>query len=517
VGRVLLVLAGAGLYGLALPPFDCSCLAWLTLVPLLVAVRARPVRQAFAYGVLYGCAFGWVVTGWAAQAAARYFALGFPVATVALSVFYLLVSVPTFGLFAAGAAALLGDGREDGGRLAVPALWVATELVRGRLVGQPWGLLGYTQHAHAGLIQVAAVTGVYGVSFLLASGNLAVAEVIERFRAGHSRTALLPLVPTSLLLGAVWLGGATVVARGPVGGFTARPVAIVQTNIAPAFHWSQFYADREVLAHAQATADLPAGFHPALVVWPENAVPRYLEGEPTLAAQLGELAAGRGADLLFGAPRYEDGRTYNSVRLITAAGRDGGHYDKQRLVLLAEASPLTSTVSAEPDESPRQFSAGTGPGILRSFLPLGVSICHEILFPEIVGSAVRAGAELLVNVSNDGWLDGSRGIASRQHFAMAAFRAVEARRYLVRAATTGVSGVIDPYGRVVDSLGPGAAGLIRTSVAGRDTITPYVRLGDAFAFGCMLLAASALYRRRRVGFGVRPFVLAPGRISRGAA
>jgi len=97
-------------------------------------------------------------------------------------------------------------------------------------------------------------------------------------------------------------------------------------------------------------------------------------------------------------------------------------------------------------------------------------------------------------VSNDGWLDGGYGVASRQHFAMAVFRAVETRRYLVRAATTGVSGIVDPYGDVVDALGPGATGSVTAAVAGRTAITPYVRFGDAFAFVCVLAAAGALSR-----------------------
>src|SRR5207249_1081421 len=156
-----------------------------------------------------------------------------------------------------------------------------------------------------------------------------------------------------------------------------------------------------------------------------------------------------------------------------------------------------------------QFSAGSGPGILKSFVPLGVSICHEILFPDVVGRAVLAGAELLINVSNDGWLDGGHGIASRQHFGMVAFRAVETRRYLVRAATTGVSGVIDPYGRVVDSLGSGESGVVTAAVAGCRTITPYVRLGDAFSFGCALVTVMGLYRRPRTGMIGQPAVFAP--------
>jgi apolipoprotein N-acyltransferase len=130
-------------------------------------------------------------------------------------------------------------------------------------------------------------------------------------------------------------------------------------------------------------------------------------------------------------------------------------------------------------------------------VPLGVSICHEVLFPELAANAVRAGAQVLVSVSNDGWLDPGLGVAGRQHFAMAALRAVETRRYLVRAATTGISGVIDPHGRVVDSLGLGVRGALVTPVSGLTVITPYVRLGDVFAFGCVLVAVIALLARPR--------------------
>ena len=495
--RAVAVLAGAGLYALALPPFDLAFLGWFTLVPLLLVVRGRSVGSAFAYGLLYGCAGAWMVSGFLVQAVARYFAVGMPVAVLALSVVYVVVFAPTFGLFGAGAATLLRCGNRSAERLAIPALWVATELLRGRLMGQPWGLLGYTQHGHVGLIQVAAVTGVYGVSFLLALGSAAIASAVVALRAGRPLRSLLRLlVPPAALIGALWTGGAVLAEGGPVGGFAAHPVAIVQTNVPPAFEWTRAYAERQFLAHVRATEGLPRKPQPALIVWPENAITEYLETEPLLAAELGDLAGRHHADVLFGAPRYEDGRTYNSVRLITAAGRNGGHYDKQHLVLFAEADPLSLPAEAEASESPRRFSAGSKPGVLQSFVPLGVSICHEIIYPDLVSRAVRAGAALLVNVSNDGWLDGGSGIASRQHFAMAVFRSVETRRYLVRGAVTGVSGVVDPFGRIIDSLPPHQPGTVIASVAGRNTLTPYVRLGDAFAFGCALWAAAALAARR---------------------
>ena len=495
---IVAALVGALLYGLALPPYDVSAAGWFAIVPLLLVVRGRDPWSAFRVGVLSGFLSAWVVTWWLAQAVARYFAAGMFVGVLAMSAAYALAVGSAFGLFAAGTAVLVQRARPLVASLTVPALWVACELLRGRLIGQPWGLLGYTQYTNTGLIQVAALTGVYGVSFVAAMANVAIAEAIARVRTGKPRRAVAKaLALPACIVGAVWLGGALHAQRGPAGGFAAQRVAVIQTNVAPAFEWTRAYAEAEVLAHVRATDALPPASRPALIVWPENAVPRYLEGEPGLAAELAALAMRHRADLLFGAPRHEDGHTYNSLRLITAAGRNGGHYDKRHLVLFAEAGPLAGPVSRVPSESPREFSAGAAaPGILRSFVPLGVSICHEILYPELVQHDVRAGAALLVNVSNDGWLDAGYGMASRQHFAMAVFRAVEARRYLVRAATTGVSGVVDPYGRIVQTLPPGAAGVIQTSVAGRISRTPYTRFGDLFAVLCAAGAGVVLWRFR---------------------
>jgi len=491
VGRSVAVIFGAGLFALALPPFDHAALAWLTLVPLLWAVRGRSALSGLGYGILYGCAFGWTVTGWSVQAVERYFGHGTGLTVLAMCVFYAVVSAPTFGLFGAGAAHLQGRHGRAGVHLAIPALWVASELLRGRLVAQPWGLLGYTQHTHPGLLQIAAVTGVYGVSFVLALGNVALVEAIAGHRGWQRLRALA--VPVAFVA-AVWTGGAAIAYRSVIGGVAAHPVAIVQTNLQPAYEWTRAHADRQLLAHLQATMALPKG--PALVVWPENAITHYLESEPMIAANLAQLAATRRADILFGAPRYEAGRTFNSIRLIRADGRAGGFYDKQHLVLFAESGLRGDPPAATETESPRNFTAGATPGVLRSFVPVGVSICHEIIYPELIGEEIRAGAALLVNVSNDGWLDAGSGAAGRQHFAMAVLRAVETRRYLVRAATTGISGVVDPYGRVMATIAPNTAGVITTSVAGRTTITPYVRFGDAFAFACLCGAALALTSRQ---------------------
>jgi len=490
------VLVGAGLYAAALPPFDWAIFGWFALVPLLLAVRGRSVRYGFAVGTIYGVACAWGVAGWLAQALSRYFGLGMAVGIIGASGYALMFWGTAFGAFGAGASIVLNRKQARSARVAIAALWVATELLRGRVFGQPWGLIGYSQHQHIGLIQLAAVTAVYGVSFLLAFANESITEAIVLARVGRRRDAATTLAVAVIVVGAVWLAGSLVAVRGPTGGFQAHPVAIVQTNVPPAYQWTPAYTEREILAHIRATDRLSPYSRPALVVWPENSVPRYVETDPMLASELGAVASRHGADLLFGAPRYDGGHTYNSVRLISASGRSAGTYDKQRLVLFAEANPLSTAPDADPDGNPTRFTAGHEPGVLPSFVPLGVSICHEVLFPELVAASVASGAQLLINVSNDGWLDAGTGVAGTQHFAMAVFRAVETRRYLIRAATTGVSGIVDPYGAVIETLPPRSAGVITSSVAGRRMLTPYVRFGDVFAFACAAGAVLAIVGRR---------------------
>ena len=362
---------------------------------------------------------------------------------------------------------------------------------------QPWDLLGYTQHGTLEIIQVAAWTGVYGVSFLLALVATTVVEAIVRLATGRGLwMALRPAVPCFAVIAATWALGASILQRGltasDMSAAPARPVSVVQTNVTPALHWTPGYTAKQVASHLSATATIPDAAEPALIVWPENAVPRYLETDPALASTLSRVARQRKADLLFGAPRDGETSVYNSVRLITAVGRNGGHYDKRRLVWLAERKPWTApSTGADPD--PKSFAAGTAPGVLQSFVRLGVSVCHEIIHPDLITDSVRHGAELLVNVANDSWITGpSQSPAYRQHLAMAAFRAVETRRYLVRAALTGMSAIVDPFGRIVDALPPDHRGVLTVPVRGIDVMTWYVRSHDAFAWLCVLTAVTLL-------------------------
>jgi apolipoprotein N-acyltransferase len=479
-----------------LPPFDWGSCAWVALVPLLLALQGISAKSALAYGLLCGFTSAWLVGGWFAQAAARYLGMSMLLGALGGCAYAVGVWGVTFALFSVLYRRIADRRQPILTQFVVAALWVTTELIRGRVVGQPWALLGYTQHDLPALIQTASLTGVYGISFLVALGNAALMAGFGRIQTPHGLRAMTRLVSPALFLTLLaFVMGSAVLPHGSVGGFAAGHVVAVQTAVAPAYEWDRAYVERQLQAHIAETRHHTGSLPPRLIVWPEHAVPQYLESDPALAASLGELARRHNSDLLFGVPRFEDGRTFNSVRLITAGGRNGGYYDKQRLVPFAEKTPLVSPVRAQPMDSPREFSAGEASTVLRSFVNLGVSICHEALYPEIVSASVRAGAELLVNVSNDGWLDGGTGVASRQHFAMVVFRAVENRRYLVRAATTGVSGIIDPYGRVLTSLPPNVSGSAAAAVRGRADLTIYARLGDWFAIACVLVTVVAVSSR----------------------
>jgi apolipoprotein N-acyltransferase len=493
---LIVVLLAAGAYALALPPFDQAWLAWGTLVPVLIAARRLPPGRAFAVGALYGFAMAWAVTWWLSQAIAAYFAASLLFGATTISVAYVSAVSLNIGAFAAGVSLLHRRALAPWARVVGTAsLWVATELVRGRLMQDPWALLGYTQHGQHALIQIAALTGVYGVSFLVALGNAALAEVLLAADAGRWWHRLLAIRWPVAVLVAAWSVGRAHLPVQPPPSANGPRIAVVQPNVAPAFRWTRPHAERQMAANLRLTQQVVAR-GPALVVWPENAVTLQLEQEPFFARRLAMLARESGADVLFGAPRPEGRQIFNSARLWRADGTQA-HYDKRRLVPFAEA-PIggarsgASPADPGPMDRPTVFSAGTAPGVLRGVTDLGVSICHEVLYPELVADSVRAGARLLVNVANDGWLDGGYGVASRQHFAMAVFRAVENRRYLVRAATTGVSGIVDPYGRVVQAAEPGEAAVLLATVQPRRDVTPYARMGDVFAGMCVLVAGLLL-------------------------
>jgi apolipoprotein N-acyltransferase len=231
-----------------------------------------------------------------------------------------------------------------------------------------------------------------------------------------------------------------------------------------------------------------------VVVWPENAIPFYLDRDPVARRRVSAFADATEASVIVGAPARDTSGTqfFNAAHLVTPGAGPGAVYRKQRLVPFAEYSPLRAGASATdfaPGDAPTTFTA--------AHTIWGPTICLDLIYGDVVRRTVLAGAEALVNLSNESWLAaGGRGAAVQQ-LSQAIFRAVESRRDVVRAVTTGLSGVIGADGVPRVLLPEGKADTLTVLVSPRRSLTFYTRHGDVFAWGCVALAALLLIAARR--------------------
>jgi apolipoprotein N-acyltransferase len=484
----------AALYAAAVPPWSVDALAPVVLLPLLLALRGRRPAAALGLGVGFGLAFAVATAWWLPTMIGHFFGVSAVRATLGSAAIYLIAAGLPFGLFAVGAARLLGRGR----RLAyagIPALWVAVELLRAEgFTGLPWELLGHALHRRLALIQVVEVTGVYGLSFLCALTALATADLVRPLGAGGRRPARAAMAVAAALWIAVADYGEWRLARA-AAPVASMPVALVPATPPPARHPSRLRRTETLLAYLRLTRARVVGRRPELIVWPENTASFYLEQEPATLAQLRELTDETGGVLLVGGPRRDEvtGALHNSAYAVGDAGVLGT-YDKVRLVPFAEYAPLALHALSGP-------AASFAPGAASRPLPhprgpLGVMICYEVLHPRLARALVRNGARLLVNISNDAWADTAGATAALQTLSMAVFRAVETRRWVVRAATTGISTSIAPTGRVGPELEAGTADVLPVDIAPLDGVTPYVQVGDVFAWSCAFVALAALAATR---------------------
>lgn len=509
--RLILLAATTGiLLPYCFPRYDLGLLAWVALVPLHIALDGLSRRtQAFWLGWLAGIISSTGIMSWVVTAMNTYgkvpivFSygimllltayLGLYVALYSAGVVWFRMLVPRYGLFAA------------------PCLWVTLELLRTYLFsGLPWSLLGYSQYRQLDLIQIADHLGVYGVSFLIVLTNVALAELYlwlsPLFRG--FRPARLPweLVTTAaMLVGLSWAYSTSLIASEGI----ERPkavlrVGVVQPNIDQAVKWDQAYREETLRRYDRLTESF--GYGTDLVVWPEAATPFIYEREPVYQLQLVAMANRASAPLLFGSPavRFDADRKpflLNSAYLLSPDGQLLGRYDKQHLVPFGEYIPLKSSVLFFLEklvEGIGDFQAGPGPTVLSFQLKesdgggparrvkLGVVICYEVIFPDLVRRMATGGAEFLVTITNDAWFGDSS--APFQHFSMVVFRSVENHLAFARAANTGISGFIDPFGRIIAASPLFTETSLQAEIPIRQTKTFYSRHGDVFAYGCMLIS-----------------------------
>ncbi len=492
-----------------------AVLAYLSPAALLLCVRGLSPRRALRWGFAAALAGHALVLHWIYVVTVVYGHGPPPVGVVAVLGLAAFVAAFPAG-FAAGSAWLRARGAD--GPLCLAALWTLCEYLRGvAFSGFPWAGLGYALHLDPRLMELAPFAGVYGLSFAAALGGAALADLL----GGRPRRAALGLAVLAALhaVGAVLDAG-----HRPLEGPGLR-VAVVQGNIDQGAKWSPEWADRTLGRYEELT--LRAAAQGAqVVVWPETAAPGSPDVDPVLRSRLVALAQASGATLVVGAvgiDGYDPGRPetratarfFDSAFLIDAQGRFQDRYDKSHLVPFGEFVPFrallgrfvkaVATGIASGDVTP-----GAAPRALflepaqhpEPRVSVGVPICYELLFPDLMRRFVGDGAQALLAITNDAWY--GRTGAPHQFLAMTALRSAESRVWAARAANTGVSAFIDEQGRVRSRTRIFERDLLVADLPLRSPERPrtfYVRHGDVFvlAGGLGLIGAIALRARRGGG------------------
>jgi apolipoprotein N-acyltransferase len=490
------------------PGLDLGWLAWIALVPLFMALldagRAQAVRPrqgawlGFGAGAVFiGALLYWVwIFGWYAWLALT------------------LYEAIWFALFGALAVALLRRVPRALGPPALAAAWTVVEWARGLgTLGLTWGDLAVSQHRLLPVLQMLDWTGPYGLTFLIALANAALAHwlltrrqpgepEIETTRSGGRWLVVTALVVGLLAARGTWLLTETALAFGPGRGAPTLPVAVVQGNVDQDVAWDGDYWRRAMSKHARLTMDA-ARAGARLVVWSETSLPGELRTDPSLRRIVSRLARMAGAELIIGSNDRIGKEDYNRAFLVDRDGRLRGGYAKRHLVPYGECVPLRAWLPFMDALHVRPFNLTPGEGYvpLRGDHRLGTVICFESAFPEVARAMARNGAQILVEISNDTWF--GRSAAAAQHAAMAPLRAVETRRAFARSTATGISTLVDDHGRIRRQLGLFREGYLLERLPLRGDLTPYVRFGD-WPVGVSLLICLALLGRSGVAAFRRP-------------
>ena len=494
------LLGSALLYAACFPPAPWRWLAWVALVPLLIVIGDLRPRSAAMLGCLWTVVMAYAVNDWFPRAVSGYFEQPVAVGIV----LFLLVSVFTAGVHYAAFAALYPRIARLPA-LAIPwaagAAWVAADLARLRLLGgDPWALAGYSQVGIVPMMQIAELGGVHAITFLLVAGNVALAELLRAIAARRS-----PRPPLRACAG-VAAGVLAALAYGALrmsqidGSQEPRiPVAVVQGHLDLGSQWRHEFYGRNLDVYLRLSAEaLRSPEAPRLVVWPESAMTFFLPEETDYRHAIASVLAPHRAQLITGGPVKGAGEDdyLNAAFLVAADGRIAGQYDKRQLLPFAEYFPFGSIdLLRRHFGRVRQFTpGGRRPLLETSFGPAGVTICNEAFFPEAAAERVRDGAVVLVNLANDSWLGDAK--FSEPAFDMVTLRAVEERRWLIRASTGGPSAVVDPLGRVRNRTPLWTTATLAGAVEARRGRTPYGRVGDLFAWACVALTVAIAIRQR---------------------
>ncbi|MEW6269458.1 MAG: apolipoprotein N-acyltransferase [Thermodesulfobacteriota bacterium] len=495
----VLVTMSALIYAVAFPPLALRALAWIALVPLLVAIRMSSRSGALGLGALWAFVMTFVTSDSLPRAVVNYYQQSAAVGWLLLFGATVVTMVPYYAAFALCYWSLARR-FHAALPLLTAAAWVGAELARVKILGgNPWSVSGYSQVGFLPLMQIADVAGVHGMSFVLVAVNASLAEawlrraalppLARRTRRAHVATA-------TLVLGVLGYGAVRLAGIGESDFGMPTRIAVVQGNLDLGHQWRRDMYGRNLEEYLRLTWEAVRAASPALVFWPESAMTFFVADEPRFQSAIAGVLRPGGVELIAGGPRIEEhDRTaplyFNSTFLLSPEGRILGWQDKTKLLPFAEYFPLGgSTLVLRDFGRARQFSAGQRSAPLASLAgQAGIVVCNEAMFPEPSRERVAAGAEYLVSPANDSWFADLE--YSLQAFDNVRLRSVEQRRFLVRTSTAGPSAIVDPLGRVIAVSRPFAAQWIAGSIRPGRGRTVYHRVGDLFAAACAAAAMAA--------------------------
>ncbi len=472
---------------LVFPGFNLSFLAWVALVPLLVALRGRTAGRSFRLGFLTGLiSFAgilyWIIPTVIADGEHPLIAVfSLLLLSSVLAVFYGLFCLVLNLLKSKKKMPVIIDA------LIVAALWVSLEWLRGHIFsGLPWAVLGYSQWRNLTFIQISEFTAVYGVSFFIIFVNAIIGgRFFKRNRPLIDGWQYLVIALAVIVINSMFGYVRIKSVKRKDSGSPAR-IGILQGNIDQYMKWDREYEELIFDSYTGLVAEIKKE-KPEVIVWPETAVPGYLRLEKKIHGWVKNLARFSGAYHIIGSPEREEGKFYNSAFLVSPGGDILQRYDKIHLVPVGEYFPFKAVFKKIFRALDDLGDFNPGRKYERFITPsgiFGVVICYESIFPDLTRKIVGMKSDYLINITNDAWY--LRTAALQQHFSMNVFRAVENRINLVRAANTGISGFINKYGRVEKETGIVERVCITAGITGRDYVTFYTRHGDVFAYSCMV-------------------------------
>jgi apolipoprotein N-acyltransferase len=487
--HILLVVIAGVLTALSFPKFNLSFLCWISLIPLFFALHDKTAKQSFLLGFIGGIAFNAILIYWIPAVPAHYgnLSIGMSLLIYLVFVFYLALFWAFFSWFFAKIQRVFPKLVF----ILAPFLWIGFEYILTHLLtGFPWGLLGYSQHKNIWFLQLSSLTGIYGLSFILVLfQSLFVYSMIHKRRT--------PFFLGLILVVLLHFGGWIIMKDNPSMEESFQ-ASVLQGNVSSEIQWDQV-SDVQMRDMFNQHLDLSNEAYKQgsrLIIWPEFSVPLCFSCShsiyPEFKFQLSRFAQEFGATLLLGTNEtvlsHERPHYYNTA-LCLHPDLSVSEYHKIHLVPFGEYTPYKKVFFFI--EKMTQAIGELSPGdtfVLHQFegKKFGTPICYEIIFPNLVRQFVRKGADFLVTITNDSWYGESS--APFQHFAIAVVRAVENRRFLLRAATTGVTGIIDPYGRILSKTEMMMQTYLTGTISPMGVLTPYTRYGDFFPVTSLTLS-----------------------------